>query len=295
MYIKMFKLTSVLLFLVVAGANAQKINEITGFQNPESVVIHKEHLFVSNMGDKTDLLLKDGMGYISMLSRKDGSIMEQKFISGLNAPKGMYVKGNTLYVTDIDRVLGFDIISKKQVWEVDLSPNGVTYANDISKASGGFYVSSTMNDAIYKVKKSGSVKQLQIKGDKTHGANGLYTRCGKLYAANYGRGGTPDGSFGKMGTCSKKFKEFDKGGAYDGIGWLKGNVIVTDWVNPSGDNGRLIMHKPGSDVMRIIDLGRPIGGPADLCVDKKNKIVWIPAQRENKLLWIPFDEIHRAQ
>src|SRR4051812_22417171 len=85
------------------NCNKSGVKELTGFKNPESVIVHKDHLFVSNTGEKLDPTTKDGDGYISMLNRKDGKMIEEKFISGLNSPKGMYVKRNVLYVTDIDK------------------------------------------------------------------------------------------------------------------------------------------------------------------------------------------------
>ena len=70
---KIFKTMCVLLFASAITASAQ-IKEISGFQNPESVVAYKDKMFVSNMGALLEPTAKDGDGYISMLSRKDGKL-----------------------------------------------------------------------------------------------------------------------------------------------------------------------------------------------------------------------------
>ena len=50
---------------------------------------------------------KDGVGSISILS-KAGEIIEQEWVTGLNAPKGMTVMDGKLYVTDVDALVDPD-------------------------------------------------------------------------------------------------------------------------------------------------------------------------------------------
>ena len=52
-------------------------------------------------GNPTD---KDGNGFISILD-KSGKITNLEWVNGLNAPKGMAILNNRLYVTDIDRLV----------------------------------------------------------------------------------------------------------------------------------------------------------------------------------------------
>lgn len=287
---KHFLITAIL--LNIFAAYAQKTKEISGFQNPESVLAYKDHIFVSNTGEKLDPVAKDGDGYISLLDREGTKITELKFISGLNSPKGMYAKCGVLYIADIDKVVGYNIKTKKKVFEADLSGFGVTYANDIARAHGGFYVSSTLKDAVYKVcKKKAKVKELKIKGE-VHGANGLFRKPGgRLYIANYGRADQPDGSFGRIKRIHKKYVEFHKGGIYDGIIKYHGRVYVTDWVNTTETKGRLVAYKHCKKQFSEIKLGRTIDGPSDIFKDKKNRVLWIPAMRENKIYSVSFDDL----
>ncbi len=72
-------------------------------KNPESVAYASKQniLFVSNMNGDPDK--KDQNGFISKVSPSNGSIIELKWITGLNAPKGIAISNDNskLYVSDI--------------------------------------------------------------------------------------------------------------------------------------------------------------------------------------------------
>jgi hypothetical protein len=266
--------------------------EVTGgFQNPESIIAYKRHLYVTNLGTALDPMAKDADGYISKLKRKNGEMVEQRFIAGLHSPKGMFIKRGKLHVADVDRVVAFNVKNKKKVWEADLTQQGVTYANDLTNVAGGLLVSSTDNNAIYKVCRSGKVKELKVKGDLS-GVNGMVRGARKVYVANYGRGESPSGGFGKIKLAGKKYKEFHNGGVYDGIARIPGRLVLSDW---SGDNaqGRLVTYRPLGKKFKEVNLDRAFDGPADLYTDKKKKLVWIPVMRENRLVALSFADVKR--
>ena len=75
--------------------------------NPESAYYYSgnHYIYVSNVAGKpTD---KDGKGWIDVYDYK-GKLKKAKWAKGLNAPKGMRVEGKTLWVSDIDAVVGLD-------------------------------------------------------------------------------------------------------------------------------------------------------------------------------------------
>ena len=289
---KILKVLAILLFPVYFSVNAQ-VKEVGGFQNPESVIASGKKLFVSNLGAQLDPTAKDGDGYISLLSRKEGKMIEEKFITGLNSPKGMLVHCGKLIVADVDKVVVFRIKTKKKIWEGDLSKEGIVYANDLAMACHGVFVTSTDKNAIYKLCMSGKVKKLPVKVELP-GANGLAKGCGKLYVANYGDGNGPSGNFGKVNRCSKKFKMLKGEGAYDGIVKVCHRLILTDWVSPAENKGRLLVYNLCKKKSTEISIGRTIDGPADLFYDCKTKTFWIPAMRENKILGVPFKTVKKA-
>ncbi len=280
---------TVLLGTGVLTSKAQ-MQEITGFQNPESVVGSGNKLFVSNLGEKLDPTAKDGDGFISLVSRRSGRVLEKKYITGLNSPKGMAVGWGKLAVADADRLVVFNIRTRKKIWEADLSKAGITYANDLAIGTACMLVSSTDKNAIYKVHPNGKITEMGTKVDLA-GANGLRRGSAGLFVANYGRGHNPDGSFGKINRTTKKFKVLQAGGNYDGIVKIGHRLIVTDWVNPDENKGRIVVYDLRKKTSTTLNVGRTIDGPADLYADKIMRTVFIPAMRENKVLTLTFKEV----
>jgi len=109
---------------------------------PESVMYNsaKNEIYVSNISGKT--LEKNGKGFISRLSL-DGRILEKVWVDGFNAPKGMGIYEDTLYVTDIDRVHAIDI-EKGKVRRTYSAPDA-KFLNDIAVDSSGTVYISDMN------------------------------------------------------------------------------------------------------------------------------------------------------
>lgn len=101
------------------------------FSNPESILSFNNRYFVSNIGVKLDAE-EDGDGFIAEIN-SEGDIINQQFLpkSGkLNAPKGMAIIKNILYVTDIDRIVGFDLKTRETIFELDISSQA-KFLNDL--------------------------------------------------------------------------------------------------------------------------------------------------------------------
>ena len=87
-----------------------RLHAIAGFSTPEGIVhdTAADVYFVSNINGNPPA--KDGNGFISRV-RPDGTVDSLRFIAGgrggvtLHAPKGMALKGDTLWVADVDAML----------------------------------------------------------------------------------------------------------------------------------------------------------------------------------------------
>ena len=91
----------------------KRVASIAGFRAPESVKYDPDQdvWFVSNIAGFGSE--KDGRGYIVRISAEHLDSMSVFAISGVNgvrldAPKGMAIQGDTLWVTDIDVLRGFN-------------------------------------------------------------------------------------------------------------------------------------------------------------------------------------------
>jgi DNA-binding beta-propeller fold protein YncE len=159
------------------------------FKVPESVLFHPKNniLYVSNVNGDPEA--KDGNGFISKLS-VTGTVETLEWVTGLDAPKGMAVFSNTLYVADITNVKVIDIDNGKIIETIALPD--ASFLNDIViDANGVAYISDTGSNTIYKIDASG--KSAWLKG-ALDGPNGLHLNgtnlyiiefnSGKLYSAN---------------------------------------------------------------------------------------------------------------
>jgi sugar lactone lactonase YvrE len=122
----------------------------TVFKVPESVLYHAKAnvLYVTNIDGK-EPWGKDGKGSVGKL-KIDGTVIAAEWVTGLNAPKGMGIFGNTLYVADLSELVMIDItkgsISKR------ISLPGATGLNDVSvDGKGNVYVSDMKEKKLFKV------------------------------------------------------------------------------------------------------------------------------------------------
>ncbi|HEX2209400.1 MAG TPA: SMP-30/gluconolactonase/LRE family protein [Longimicrobium sp.] len=128
---------------------ARRLHVIQGFGFPESVRYDpaQDVFFVSNMAGPGSL--KNGNGYVVRVSAADlrgHAVFIQGGADGvvLNAPKGMALHGDTLWVADIDVVRGFHRRTGAPLATIDLRPHGAVLANDVAVGpDGSLYVTDT--------------------------------------------------------------------------------------------------------------------------------------------------------
>lgn len=154
---------------------------VTGLAFPEAVAYDPQArvLYVSQFGSELKPLEKDGKGKIGKLSL-DGKILEDRFLPPdgvtLHKPKGMWVEGKRLWVTDIDAVWVFDLDGKRGR-KLDLP--GIKFANDVMVAGGAAYVSDNRGDQVYRVEPADFLDRSDprvtvVLSGKSVNPNGLY-------------------------------------------------------------------------------------------------------------------------
>jgi hypothetical protein len=180
MTIKQFVVAAICCAPLILRAQSHSLEKIwetdTIIAIPESVVpdASKKFLFVSLIdGGGWDADGKGGVGKLGL----DGRNYEPNWITGLNAPKGLGLFGNRLYVADISEVVVIDI--RKGVIEKKIVIEGANGLNDITVDEKGLvYVSDSKSGKIYRIEKDLPVLFM----DKMPGANGLKAHGGELYA-----------------------------------------------------------------------------------------------------------------
>jgi hypothetical protein len=118
-----------------------------GFAGPESAIMSGDRTFfyVSNVnGSGAD---KDGNGFISRVTTS-GQVLQREWAVGLDAPKGIFLVGDTLYAADIDQIVAIDAATGAVRSRTPVS--GATYLNDItSTPDGTILVSDTRGQRIF--------------------------------------------------------------------------------------------------------------------------------------------------
>lgn len=122
------------------------------WETPEELItnesVHYEEsdglLYVANIEGGPDE--KDGTGSLSKVTT-EGEILEKDWVTGLNAPKGMTVKGDFLYVTDIDRLLEIELATGEinQTFEVE----DAVFLNDAASDGQRVYFSDMRTNTIH--------------------------------------------------------------------------------------------------------------------------------------------------
>jgi len=239
----------------------------TGFKFPESVAYDPvaKVLYVGSFGG-TELKPgeKDNNGYISKVSL-DGKMLEERFLPApgvtMNKPKGIWVKGGRLWVTDIDGVWEFDTKTRKGK---KLELPGSPFANDPAIVGNTLYISDNRRDALYKVTPADFLDMKEgpdvftVWKDKGINPNGVYPgRDGTLLIVGF------KSDTEKRGIYSMKPGEDPKVlvkdvGRLDGLYQMKdGTLIVTDW-----DSGTVFTWSKKAGRTPIAS---GFKGPADLC------------------------------
>lgn len=192
----------------------QPVWNLTGeFAAPESAYYDAgaDALFVSNINGQ--ILEKDGNGYISRLS-VDGTIVNAKWVTGLNAPKGMRSVGGVLWVSDIDEVVGIDIASGTITSRVRVE--GAQFLNDLATApDGSIYVSDSALSRIYVVKDGTSAVFVEG-GDVVEQPNGLLVDGGRLILGTIGPAPAGRGGGGGRGDAPAQGRGGGRGPAGGG-------------------------------------------------------------------------------
>lgn len=239
---------------------------LSGFVNPESVGCDPQGkaLYVGNFGaPKLDPAAKEGMGFISKLSL-DGKVVDKIFFPApggepLHKPKGIWIRGSRLWVTDIDAVWVFDLKTRKG--RKLALPLG--FANDPAIFGNALYVSDNRNDELVRVEPADFLEAKAPKVTRVFkGAgvnpNGLWPGKRRLLMAGFKAPEWPR-AFWALGKDGQPAPISLPVGRLDGLYEMAGGALLaTDWNNGS------LFHWTMEGGVTV--LARGFKGPADFCV-----------------------------
>jgi sugar lactone lactonase YvrE len=256
-----------------------------GIMTPESVLYDAaaDRYLVSNINGSTTGV--DNNGYITEISG-DGKVIKPKLIEGgagktkLDAPKGLGLSGNVLYVSDITVVRKFDAKTGAAKGEIPIKDS--TFLNDISvaadgrvfvsdsglkeKAGGGFEPTGT--DAVYVIDKAGKVKPL-AKNKDLNGPNGILSTDKGVLVVTFGS----DEVYRLNAEGAKEQATKLPAGGLDGLLQVGDSLFISSWKASAVFKGTL-----GGKFEPVLS---GVKGPADIGFDSKRSRIVVPRFMDN--------------
>ena len=267
------------------------IVEGVGFETPESVlhdVLADVYLVSNIVGEPLD---RDGRGFISRIN-PNGTMEELRWIDGgrggveLNAPKGMAIRGDTLYVADLDCLHLFHRVTGEPAGSV--CPPGATVLHDVSvDQDGTLFVTDTGigesgpssdDGAIFAIGLDGT-PEVRFRGEELGSPNGIATTRRGIFVASSGSGEvyqlTPDGPRRVVRGSGWRLDGlvFTSGGSFAFSNWSDSTVLF-------------VRAKDGGARGEVFTLVRDVPSPGDIGYDSRRERIMIPQLDLNRLLFI---------
>lgn len=254
-----------LTLLACATLSASSQHQLEKLWSTDTVVAIPESVYPDYKGGILYVALIDGGGWnadgkggVGKLSF-DGKKYDSTWITGLNAPKGMALIGNKLYVADLKEVVVIDV--KKGKIDKKITHDSAQGFNDITQTDKGImYVSDSRTGKVYRLENDALTLYLEnlkgVNGLKAVGDD-LYIAAGKNFVkANAQKEVTP-------------IAELPQGG--DGVEPIgNGDFIVTAWV------GYIFYVHADGKVDTLLETHQEKKNTADLGYDPTKKILYVP-------------------
>jgi sugar lactone lactonase YvrE len=234
---------------------------------PESVLYDADNkiLYVTNIdGQPWDKDNKGSVGKVGL----DGKIITVDWVSGFNAPKGMGLYKNNLYVADVDKVGVIDI--KKGVLTQTIPVEGAQGLNDLTvDKKGVIYVSDSKTKKIHRIE-NGQVTTLL---DNLKGPNGVLIHDNDLYILD--AGGLYKVEKDKSLTKLADGMEVST----DGLEHVTGkDYIVSCWIG-------VVYYVNGNGTKQtLLDTREQKMNTADIGYDPKSRTLYVPSFYKNKIV-----------
>ncbi len=260
----------ILLFIISAVALSCKKENPYTIKNPESVVwnpVTNEYL-ISNAGS----------GYIlSLKNKKEFSIFNK---TKLISPKGMAIEGNTLYVTDITQLVGFNLKDGKETFRYNVP--GAIYLNDVAVSPDNVIYASDMKNNSIVMLNPANQKGDTFKHKDLESPNGLYyvqqDSTSLLYIVSY----RANASIQILNLQTKELKSIPNTevSMADGITREQdGTWLVSSWMDKT-------IHKFKQDFSARTKIKETVQSPADIYINPVNNELAIPLFETNTVNFV---------
>ena len=254
------------------STDQEAIWEVTeGMNAPESAHLDRQSntVFVSVINGEPGA--RDGNGHIARLT-PDGAVIDVNWATGLNAPKGLAVHDGTLWVADLDEVVGIDIETAAVTSRVAVE--GAEFLNDLAAGPDGtIYISDSQANRIYAI--ADGVSSVFADGEAVEAPNGVLVDEGRLVIGSMRQAADPESGPGRLfaldlTTRDKTILSSEPIGAIDGVeSDGSGGYVVT-----AVFEGQVVHVSASGAVRTLLDLE---GMAADLAYDPARSVAIVPS------------------
>ncbi len=238
----------------------------------ESVIYDGKNaiLYVANINGAPDG--KDGNGFISKLGL-DGKITELKWAINMDAPKGLGIFNNTLYVADINRIHEVDIATGKitKTHVID----SAKFLNDVTvDETGKVYISDTGNGNIHLLENG----QVSVWLNVPAGVNGLLAEGNNMEMVSFSSGVFSRIDSNKQTTMLSD--SIDNGDGIEAVG--DGGYLISSW------NGMVNYVSADFKNNLLLDTRKDSVSAADIEFIAEKKLLLVPTFFKNKVVAYEF-------
>lgn len=212
---------------------------------------------------------KDENGFISQLSLS-GEVLQLRWVGGLNAPKGMGIADNKLYVTDIDKVIEINLESA-EITKIHAVPEA-KFLNDITiDHEGSVYISDMATGKIHRIKNG--ILETWIEYKELQSPNGLFYEDKEILI------GTKNGIYTVRIEDKRLWHVIGDTGGIDGLeADGNGNYIISDWV------GKIQLVNPEKNPITLLNTGDEGINAADIEYIIDRELLLVPTFGDNRVV-----------
>jgi hypothetical protein len=281
------KILLVSALLCVAGsvgsaATPELLWETPGFVGPESVVADPAHhvFYVSNMG-AYDKDAKPGDGFISRVSL-GGKMLEQKWVTGLDNPKGLAIANGRLYAGDDKDLVEIDIAAGKIIGRYAPADGPGDFNDCTTDPQGNVYVCCGRLLTIFRLHDGKFAPWVKLDRSQTGGLNGLRAEKDRLLLGGWSiKDATGKEQVGHISTVAYSDQRIGRLGTEP--------ICHIDGLEPDGVGGYTVTDWLTGDVLHVSAQGKPepimklVQGSADHTYLAEQKELIIPLMKDNVL------------
>lgn len=214
---------------------------------------------------------KNGKGFLALLS-PEGTIKNLDWVTDLDAPKGMGLRGDQLFVTDIDRLVIIDIEKAEIVGQVPVI--GASFLNDVAVGADGKVYFTDSDSGIVWIFNEGDPVAWITEGLES--PNGLYIEESRVLLTSSGSQDLKiiDKATGTTETVTSGI------GQGDGVEFTgeEGHYLTSSW------SGEIFLVLPDYSKFSLLKTSDQGINSADIGFNRDDRVVYVPTFFDNRVV-----------